>query len=131
MILFSNWVAELRDILATHNINLLKEEDMNIEVFDEMGAPRTDGTSLKGYVIAAYQDLLNVLGKPTFDEPSADGKVNVEWVVGFNEKVYTIYDWKNYGDSPVDSPLETMRWHVGGYENADDFIDALEKELGI
>lgn len=131
MLKFRSWVAELRDILATHDINLLKEEDMNIEVFDEMGAPRTDGTSLKGYVIAAYQDLLNVLGKPTFDEPSADGKVNVEWVVGFDEKVYTIYDWKNYGSSPVDSPLETMRWHVGGYENADDFIDALEKELGV
>lgn len=130
MIKFRSWVAELRDILATHDINILKEEDMNIEVFDEMGAPRTDGTSLKGYVIAAYQDLLNVLGKPTFDEPSADGKVNVEWVVGFDEKVYTIYDWKQY-DSPVDSPLETMRWHIGGYENADEFIDALEKELGI
>jgi hypothetical protein len=131
MIMFSNWVAELKDILATHDINLVKEQDMNIEVFDEMGAPRTDGTSLKGYVIAAYQDLLNVLGKPTFDEPSGDNKVQAEWVVGFDEKIYTIYDWKQYDSSPTDNPLTPIRWHVGGYENADDFIDALEKELGV
>jgi hypothetical protein len=129
MILFRNWVAELRDILATHNINLLKEEDMNIEVFDEMGAPSTNGTSLKGYVIAAYQDLLNVLGKPTFDEPSGDSKTWQEWVVGYGEEIYTIYSWKQ-PENPADNPLETIRWHVGGYSSAFDFIDALEKELG-
>ena len=77
------------------------------------------------------QDLLNVLGEPTFDEPSGDGKTTFEYVIGFNEKVYTLYDWKSYDQPPKENPYTPMRFNIGGYENADEFIDALEKELGV
>ena len=129
MIWFNKWADQLDGVLAANNINLLREDNMDIEVFDSMDAPSSNGTSLKGYVIAAYQDLLNVLGKPTFDEPSADGKTWQEWVVGYDQEIYTIYSWKQ-PENPADNPLETIRWHVGGYNGAYEFIDALEKELG-
>jgi hypothetical protein len=129
MIWFNKWADQLDGVLAANNINLLREDNMDIEVFDSMDAPSSNGTSLKGYVIAAYQDLLNVLGEPTFDEPSADSKTWQEWIVGYDQEIYTIYSWKQ-PENPADNPLETIRWHVGGYSSAFDFIDALEKELG-
>ena len=129
MIWFNKWADQLDGVLAANNINLLREDNMDIEVFDSMDAPSSNGTSLKGYVIAAYQDLLNVLGKPTFDEPSADGKTWQEWIVGYDQEIYTIYSWKQ-PENPADNPLETIRWHVGGYNGAYEFIEALEKELG-
>ena len=71
-----------------------------------------------------------MLGNPTFDEPSADGKTTTEYIVGYGEEIYTIYDYKQYDNPPKDNPYTPIRWHIGGYENAYDFIEALEKELG-
>ena len=70
-------------------------------------------SSLQGYVEASYDEIVQVLGHPTFDGPSADGKVDTEWEL-FDEEVgqVTLYDWKCYGHIARDS--ESYRWHIGG-----------------
>ena len=96
-----------------------------ITVFDEMDAPNINGTGLAGHVNATYNQLVDVLGKPTFDEPSGDGKVQVEWVVKFKDDIFTIYDWKTYDRDYTLNNLN--RFNVGSKVNAFWFIVYLEK----
>lgn len=98
-----------------------------LKVFDEMDAPDTSGTSLKGYVNATYDKLFDLLGEPTFNEESGDGKVQVEWIVEFEGSIFTIYDWKTYDREYTLNRLETF--NVGGKTYAGDFIEYLEKKL--
>ena len=98
-------------------------------VFDEMDAPSADGTSLKGGVMASYNQLVNALGEPTFSEPSADGKVNVEWIVRYDDEIFTVYDWKNYENNPADNPDKVINWHIGGHRSAFDFMEELENRI--
>ena len=100
-----------------------------IIVFDEMSAPSTQGTSLKGYVNLTYNQLVEVLGEPTFKEESGDGKTQKEWVVEFEDEfgdtnVFTIYDWKTYNVEYTMNELD--RFNVGGKAYAGHFIDYLE-----
>ena len=114
-----------------------------ITTYDEMDAPNTFGTSLKGklgYGIT-YNDLVDYFGKPTFGE-SGDGKVNFEWVIDFEFEgsinTFTIYDWKvdaewsKNNTGYLDQAEEWFggsRWHVGGKDYAGDFIEFVEKEI--
>ncbi len=82
------------------------------------------GSSLKGYINATYSQLIAALGEPTHDEPSEDEKVQVEWVVEFNDEIFTIYDWKTYSREYTENELQMF--NVGGKTYAGDFIDALE-----
>lgn len=105
-----------------------------LTVFDEMDAPDSSGTSLKGYVSATYNQLVNFLGQPTFDEGSGDGKVQVEWIVKFKDNyggvnLFTIYDWKHYDRNHIDNPNIMVSWHVGGKSPAYDLIDYLENRI--
>jgi hypothetical protein len=68
--------------------------------------------------------LLEVLGKPTYDEPSGDDKVQVEWVVEFEGDIFTIYDWKTYSREYTENELKTF--NVGGNTSAFDFIQEVE-----
>jgi hypothetical protein len=88
---------------------------------------QTCGTSLKGYTAATYKQLVAVLGEPTFNTPSGDDKTQVEWVVKFRNKYYTAYDWKTYDREYTLNELSVF--HVGGKEDAFDFIVALEKKI--
>ena len=85
----------------------------------------SNGSSLKGYIYATYNKLVNVLGEPTFDEPSDDEKTQVEWVVNFKGDFFTIYDWKTYDRDYTLNDLD--RFNVGGKSCAFDFIEHLEK----
>ena len=114
-----------------------------ITVYDEMDAPDTSGTSLKGHLSygITYNDLLDYFGRETFGE-SGDGKVNFEWVIDFDFEgsinTFTIYDWKVDAEW---SKLNTgrmeegnewfggSRWHVGGKDYAGDFIEFIEKDI--
>jgi hypothetical protein len=114
-----------------------------ITTYDEMDAPNTFGTSLKGklgYGIT-YNDLVNYFGNPTFGE-SGDGKVNFEWVIDFEFEgsinTFTIYDWKvdaewsKNNTGCLDQAEEWFggsRWHIGGKDFAGDFIEFVEKEI--
>jgi hypothetical protein len=91
---------------------------LSIENADE------SGTSLKGYIYATYSQLLEVLGKPTYDEPSGDGKVQVEWVVEFEGNIFTIYDWKTGSREYTEDKL--TKFNVGGNISASDFIEEVE-----
>ena len=99
-----------------------------IEVFKSYDAPNTDGSSLKGYVNATYEELVGLLGFPTFNEPSGDDKVQVEWVVEYKGEIFTIYDWKTFSRYYTENVLE--RFHIGGKQYGGDFEDWINRELG-
>ena len=95
------------------NFKVLSIEDAN-----------ESGTFLQGYIVATYSQLLETLGKPTYDEPSGDGKVQVEWVVEFEGNIFTVYDWKTYSREYTENEL--MKFNVGGTTSASDFIEEVE-----
>jgi hypothetical protein len=82
------------------------------------------GTSFKGYINATYNQLVEALGEPTYNEPSGDGKVQVEWVVEFEGDIFTIYDWKTYSREYTENELKTF--NVGGNTSAFNFIQEVE-----
>ena len=71
---------------------------------------QANGTCLKNQVDCSYDELIDLFGEPTSEE-SSDGKVQVEWVVLYDDgRVCTIYDWKEY-----DTEVRNVRdWHLGG-----------------
>lgn len=81
------------------------------------------GSSLRGYIDATYSQLLEVLGEPTYDEPSGDEKTQMEWVVEFEGDIFTIYDWKTYSRNYT---FNETRFNVGGKNSAIDFINRVE-----
>ena len=98
---------------------------MKIKVFKQGTAPSTTGTSLSGYLDnVTYQDLINALGEPTFDEPSGDDKTQMTWVIEFKYNLYTLYDWKTYDREYTETGL--TRWNIGSKVNAFDFIEEME-----
>jgi len=97
-------------------------------VFDEMDAPSTGGTFKVGFINnVSYDQLWNYLGEPTFDEPSGDGKTQVEWVVEFNDDIFTIYDWKTYDRNYTKTSLTT--WSIGGQSSGLDLADYIESQI--
>ena len=87
----------------------------------------SSGTSLQGYINATYSQLLETLGKPTYNESSGDDKVQVEWVVEFNDNFFTIYDWKTGSREYTENEL--AMFNVGGTIPAYDFINELESQI--
>lgn len=78
------------------------------------------GTSLMGYMKAAYSDLVVAFGPPTFDEPSGDGKTDVEWLLKITdhefdeEHIVTIYNWKDFDGGVEARSNPEYEWHIGG-----------------
>lgn len=86
----------------------------------------TNGSSLKGYVSATYNDLFKVFGSPIYG-PSAsyEDKVTCEWNLKSEDGViFTIYDWKEER-----TPLDVYDWHIGGF--TEDAVKVVEKALRI
>ena len=75
----------------------------------------------------SYSDILRVLGEPTFNDESSDGKIQVEWVVAHKADVFTVYDWKTYDLDYTLNGLTT--WSVGGKTDPTDFIREFHKQL--
>jgi hypothetical protein len=84
----------------------------------------TIGSSLKGYINATYSQLIELLGEPTYNEPSGDNKVQVEWVVSFEGDIFTIYDWKTFSREYTENELK--EFNVGGKTYAGYFTDKIE-----
>ena len=96
-----------------------------IKIFDINNSPSTTGTGLAGYLNnVTYQELVDALGLPTFNEPSGDDKTQVEWVLDFNGNVFTIYDWKTYDREYTENKL--TRWNIGSIVDATAFIAVIE-----
>lgn len=97
----------------------------------------SSGTSLKGYLLARYCDLVAILGAPE----GCDGyKVSGEWCFRTPEgECVTLYDWKSTNLYDPDYPSvaefraseEFQEFNVGGNTSvaASDFIQALADEL--
>ncbi len=69
-----------------------------------------NGTGLKGYVTTTFDALVAKFGDPTRFTGS---KNTVLWMVDFDGKIATIYDYKVVG-TPF--PLQPYAWHIGGHE---------------
>jgi len=92
----------------------------------------TGGTSLKGYLEDVnFMDLTVALGEPTFNNPSGDNKVQVEWVVSFEGNIFTIYDWKTYDREFTEHSL--TRFNVGGKDvtglEVQEFIEFIKGQI--
>ena len=88
---------------------------------------KTTGSSLKGYINCTYQDLIRVLGEPTYSTPSGDNKVQKGWVVEYNGEVFTVYDWKTF--DPEYTMNELDQFHIGGKTDAYDFFLELKEMI--
>ena len=74
---------------------------------------KADGSSLKGYISATYDQLKEVLGKPQYISTDPYSKVTCEWVLEFEDGlIATIYDWKMGA-----TPLDVYDWHIGGHSS--------------
>ena len=77
-------------------------------------------TALSTYVSATYDELLQVLGQPTYDLNDGLDKSNFEWVIEFAGHFFTIYDWKCSASYSVQ---ERNLWHLGAqWRNNDNAI---------
>jgi len=90
-----------------------------------------NGTFRVGEINRTYRDLVTGLGEPTFDTPSGDDKIQVEWVCKFKGNVFTIYDWKTYDREFTEWDLQQFNIgskDVRGYEVAE-FVDAVRNQI--
>jgi len=90
-----------------------------------------NGTFRVGEINRTYRDLVTGLGEPTFDTPSGDDKIQVEWVCKFKGNVFTVYDWKTYDRDFTEWSLK--EFNIGsktarGYEVAE-FVDAVRNQI--
>ena len=95
------------------------------KVFNSENVPNTNGTGLAGYIDTTYNKLVSVLGEPTYNTPSGDSKVQVEWVVEFEGNLFTIYDWKTFDRDYTENVLD--RFNVGSKVNCSSFVIYLQK----
>ncbi len=62
-----------------------------------------------------YRDLVEKLGEPTVTG-SGDDKVQYEWIMEFEDQIFTIYDWKTYDAEYTEQELTT--WSIGGNKDS-------------
>jgi hypothetical protein len=76
-------------------------------------------------VRASVDELIKVIGEPTYESNDGEDKVNIEWELeDDNEDVVTIYDWKEYRKIGYDEQIE---WHIGGMSR--DITDNAKREI--
>ena len=83
-----------------------------------------NGTSLQGYVVAKYEELVKTFGSPN-DGPNAFylDKTTCEWTIEYEEnKFCTIYDYKIYT-----TPFDDYKWHIGGIN--EECVEILKKAI--
>jgi hypothetical protein len=86
----------------------------------------TNGTSFHySTVRASVNELIKIIGEPTYEDNTGEDKVNIEWVLeDDNGNVVTIYDWKQYRKIGYDEKIE---WHIGGMGK--DITDNTKEEI--
>jgi hypothetical protein len=72
------------------------------------------GTSLRGYIIATFDELVDAFGQPDEGPDDSADKITCCWRLEFEDgTVATIYDWKEES-----TPYHRYDWHIGG-KNSD------------
>lgn len=94
-----------------------------LRVFNDINVPETQGTYLVGRINLNYSEIVNLIGYPTHQSPSGDNKVQKEWVVEFDNQIFTIYDWKTYDVNYTVNQLDTF--HIGGTSDSTELIEYL------
>lgn len=76
-----------------------------------------------------YNELVKLLGNPTFSIQSLDEKIQVEWVMRINGHTVTIYDYKTYDREYTINKLRV--WSVGGddWGTCDELVNMIHKNL--
>lgn len=72
------------------------------------------GTSFhNGVIKASFNELVAAFGDNYFDD--GPYKVSAQWSLEFEESgiCFSIYDWKEYDNYPVDNPDDVYEWHIG------------------
>jgi len=74
----------------------------------------TGGTSFHDNTItASVNELIAVMGEPSYSGNDGEDKVNFEWEMETEEgEVFTVYDWKEYRPLSRDEQIE---WHIGAH----------------
>ena len=87
----------------------------------------TGGTSRQGELDGYHRDdIEKVFGSPVYDEPSPDGKVQMEWIIEFPDgTTATIYDYKQYDVATEDIDY----WSIGGHKPLAAYY--VKKAMGI
>lgn len=73
-----------------------------------------NGTSFhNGYIRASYNDLVEVFGRHHYGD--IYDKVSSEWDLLHKESniTFTIYDWKEYNNYPVNNKNAIYDFHIG------------------
>jgi hypothetical protein len=85
-----------------------------------------NGTSFHDSIVrASVNELIKVIGEPTYEDNTGKDKVNIEWVLeDDNGNVVTIYDYKEYRKIGYD---EKIVWHIGGKNK--DITDNAKEEI--
>ena len=73
-----------------------------------------------------YRDLVTKLGEPTVIG-SGDDKVQCEWIMEFEGKIFTIYDWKTYDAEYTEYELTT--WSIGGNDQSAKIVSEFKKYI--
>jgi hypothetical protein len=86
----------------------------------------SSGTSFHySTVRASVNELIKIIGEPTYESNDGEDKVNIEWELeDDNGDVVTIYDWKEYRKIGHDEKIE---WHIGGMRK--DITDNAKGEI--
>jgi hypothetical protein len=103
----------------------------------QLASTLCDGTSKKDYLIGwSYKQLIQAFGEPTFNEPSADGKVQKQWVFKreMDGACFTIYDFKTdkqyrSGDALIVAETFNTKWSVGSKVYAGEFVTDILTQL--
>ena len=90
------------------------------------------GTSYQTEITTSYKRLVKLLGKP--NSRGDRYKMDAEWVISINNKVLTIYNWKD-GKNFLGSkglPLSKIScWHIGAHnKDIAPEVNILISELG-
>ena len=85
------------------------------------------GTHRVGELDGVYKkDIEKVFGPPTWDQGSADDKVQVEWTIKFPDgTIGSIYDYKQYNVDPDDISY----WSIGGRTGLEAYY--VKKAMGL
>lgn len=73
-----------------------------------------------------FRDLVEKLGKPTV-VGTGDSKVQYEWIIEFEDRIYTIYDWKTYNAEYTE--YELFNWSIGGNAKSTLLLDDFKKYI--
>lgn len=86
-------------------------------------------TSFKGLKIhnVTYDQLVKILGKPTFPMPNSDHSVFRSWVIRWDGATYEVYDYNTF-DEHYTTTYNTT-WWVGSSEGVHtlDFVNLIEE----